>query len=123
MTISEYYPDLETFLTNLKGVKVDYNEWNWKRFNIGGKPFCAFCNDGTSKPYIVVKCEQEFNELMRSAYKGLIKPAPNMNKYYWSAVTPDMDITQDIIKKMCSRGYRLVLSKLPESVRNKILEE
>lgn len=122
MTIAEYYPNLETYLSGLKGVKVDYNEWQWKRFLIGGKPFCAFCNEGTSKPFIVVKCEVEFNELMRSAYKGLIKPAPNLNKYYWSAVTPDLDITYDVIKKMCYRGYKLVLSKLPEKERTRILE-
>lgn len=123
MEVADYYPDLERFLTAMKGVKVDYNEWNWKRFNVGGKPFCAFCEEGSSKPYIVVKGEREFHELMRSAYKGLIKSTPNLNKFYWSAVTPDKDITEEIIKKMCARGYRVVLQKLPENVRNKILQE
>ncbi|MBE6836540.1 MAG: hypothetical protein E7509_00885 [Ruminococcus sp.] len=123
MNICDYYPDLETFLVELKGVKVDYNEWNWKRFNVGGKPFCAFCNDGSAKPYIVVKGEKEFNDLMRSAYKGLIRPAPDMNKVYWSAITPDKDIPQEIVKKMCSRGYKVVFEKLPQNLRNKILEE
>lgn len=123
MIIADFYPGLEEFITGLQGVKVDINEWNWKRFTIGGKPFCAFADEGKSKPFIVIKNDRDFNELMRSAYKGLITPAPNLNKYYWSAVTPDKDIPTAIVKKMCSRGYRLVLSRLPEKERARILGE
>ncbi len=46
------YPWVEEYLTEKKGVAKDFREeWNWIRFSVGDKLFCAVCLDDDGKPY------------------------------------------------------------------------
>lgn len=122
MRISEVYPKLEEYLLSLKGVETEYDKKACeKKFLLKGKMFCAFCCDDTEQTLITVRCEPEFNELMRSAYSKLIIPGVNMNKAHWSSIIPDLDIPYEVVRKMCYRGYNLIFKSLPEKTQKKIM--
>ncbi|SEM44468.1 hypothetical protein SAMN04487770_13925 [Butyrivibrio sp. ob235] len=46
------YPWIEKYLMEKPGVTKDFQEeWNWIRFQLGGKMFVAICRDDNDLPY------------------------------------------------------------------------
>ena len=46
------YPWIEEYLLKKTGVTEDLQaDWNWIRFQIGGKMFAAICRDDNDQPY------------------------------------------------------------------------
>lgn len=47
------YQWIDNYLLNKKGVTKDLKiEWNWIRYQIGGKMFAAICLDSDGEPHI-----------------------------------------------------------------------
>lgn len=121
MTISEKYPWLYDYLTSKKGVVPDYKpEWDWTRFFINGKMFAAFCAAGTENALINVKCEPDFNFMLRSTYPDDIIPGYYMNKEHWNSIKINGNVPDDVVKEMCDRGYNLILNSFSKKVRAEI---
>ena len=48
------YPWIDEYLLGKKGVSKDLQkDWNWIRYQIGGKMFAAVCLDEQDKPYYI----------------------------------------------------------------------
>lgn len=123
MNISDFYPELESFIMSMKGVEKDYKaEWEWTRFMIKGKMFCAFCADNTDDALITVKCEPDFNLFIREQYKGTIIEGYYMNKTHWNSIKPDKNVPYELIQEMCTRGYNLILHSLSKKIQKEIAD-
>lgn len=119
--ILKCYPELENYLMSMKGVESDFKEeWGWTRFMVRGKMFCAFCSDGNDNSLITIKSEPDFNEFVRKQYPDRIIEGYYMSKIHWNSVIPDKDVPYELIKEMCSRGYKLIVSSFSKKVQAEI---
>ncbi|MCD8346347.1 MAG: MmcQ/YjbR family DNA-binding protein, partial [Lachnospiraceae bacterium] len=89
---------LDDFLMNKPFVTKDIQkDWNWIRYQIGGKMFAAVCLErGTNKPYyITLKLEPSEGDFLRQQYEDII-PGYYMNKTHWNSVKPDGNVPDDL---------------------------
>ena len=68
------YPWIEEYLLAKPGVTRDYKqEWNWIRFQIGGKLFTAVCLDDDDRPFcITMKLQPAKGDLLRQQFPDII---------------------------------------------------
>lgn len=116
------YDWIDEFLLNKKGVTKDLQkDWNWIRYQIGGKMFAAVCLDGEDKPYyITLKLEPAEGEFLRTQYEDIIA-GYYMNKLHWNSVKPDGKVPDDLLKDMLDKSYSLVLKSLSKKKQKEIL--
>lgn len=61
-------------------------EWQWTRFQIGGKLFAAICKDETGKDSLLtLKLPPEENRFLREQYSDIL-PGYYCNKEHWSSI-------------------------------------
>ena len=84
------YDWLDCYLMEKTGVEKDLKkEWNWVRYQIGGKLFAALCLDEHDMPYyITLKLDPEEGDFLRRQYEDIV-PGYYMNKTHWNSVKPD----------------------------------
>ncbi len=119
------YPWIDEELLAKPGVTKDLQaEWNWIRYQIGGKMFAAVClDDATGKPvYITLKLDPEEGEFFRQQYADII-PGYYMNKVHWNSVRADGVVPDDLLREMLEKSYRLVLGGLSKKKQRELLEE
>jgi len=106
-----------------KGVTSDLQPaWNWIRYHVGGKMFCAICLDDHDKPvYVTLKLEPPEGEFWRAQYADVI-PGYYCNKVHWNSIRADGDVPDDILRDMLEKSYRLVLSGLAKKKQREILQ-
>ena len=116
------YPWIDEYLMAKRGVTKDLQaEWNWIRYQIGGKMFAAVLLDHDDRPYYInLKLDPAEGELMRKKYPDVI-PGYYSNKLHWNSVKPDGDIPDDLLKTWLDRSYLLVLQDLPKAKQREIL--
>ncbi len=118
------YPWLDAYLMAKAGVHKDHKqEWNWTRYMIGGKLFCAVCMDESNAPYyITLKLEPAKGDALRNLYPDIL-PGYYMNKVHWNSVKPNGEVPEDLMKQMLDESYSLILHSLPKKKQQEILEE
>ena len=98
-------------------------DWNWIRYQVGGKMFAALCLDDGGRPvYITLKLKPEEGEFWRGQYGDVI-PGYYMNKTHWNSINPDGQVPDDILRDMLDRSYALVLAGLSRKTQREILGE
>ena len=109
------YPWIDEYLLKKKGVTKDHKlEWNWIRYMVGDKLFCAICLDDQNQPYfITLKLEPTKGDTLRNLYPDIL-PGYYMNKVHWNSVKPDGAVPDELMKQMLDEAYQLVLSGLPK---------
>ena len=112
------YNWLEACLLKKPGVTKNFKaEWNWTRYMVGGKLFCAICHDGAGGDvYITVKLEPLRGEFLRGQFADVI-PGYYMNKTHWNSVRTAGSLPEDILRDMLEESYRLVAAGLPKRTR------
>lgn len=112
------YDWLDAELCIWPGVTKDFKaEWNWTRYMVGGKLFCALCHDDAGRDvYITVKLEPLRGEFLRGQFPDVI-PGYYMNKTHWNSVRVQGDLPEDILRGMLEESYRLVAAGLPKKQR------
>lgn len=117
------YPWLDEYLLNKKGVTKDLKEeWNWIRYQIGGKLFAAVCLNEENIPYyITLKLEPAEGEFLRQQYDDII-PGYYMNKQHWNSIKADGNLSDDLLKDLLDKSYELVLSGLSKKKQREVLE-
>ncbi len=112
---------LDDYLMHKKGVHKDLkHEWNWIRYMIEGKLFCAVCLDDQDKPYyITMKQEPAKADFLRQLYPDIL-PGYYMNKVHWNSVRPDGQVPDDLMKAMLDDAYTLIFHSLPKKTQQKI---
>lgn len=116
------YDWIDEFLLNKKGVTKDLQkDWNWIRYQIGGKMFAAICLDDNDKPYyITLKLEPMEGDFLRNQYPDII-PGYYMNKMHWNSVKAEGEVPDDLLKDMLDKSYDLVLAGLSKKKQAEIL--
>ena len=112
------YDWLDAELCGWPGVTKDFKaEWNWTRYMVGGKLFCAICHDGAGGDvYITVKLEPLRGEFLRGQFADVI-PGYYMNKTHWNSVRTAGSLPEDILRDMLDESYRLVAAGLTRRER------
>ena len=116
------YNWIDTFLMTKKGVTKDLQkDWNWIRYQIGGKMFAAVCLDSDDKPYyITLKLDPAEGDFLRSQYDDII-PGYYMNKMHWNSVRADGNVPDNLLKDMLDKSYDLVLHSFSKKKQSEIL--
>ena len=112
------YDWLDGYLLGKSGVTKDFKaEWNWTRYMVGGKLFCALCHDDAGRDvYITMKLEPLRGEFLRGHFPDVI-PGYYMNKTHWNSVRAEGALPEDILRDMLDESYRLVAAGLRRSER------
>lgn len=118
------YTWIDEYLTEKPGVTRDLQkDWNWMRYQIGGKMFAAVCRDGSDRPYyITLKLDPLEGDFWRKQYEDII-PGYYMNKTHWNSVKADGEVPDDILKDLLDKAYQIVLGSLSKKKQKEILEE
>jgi predicted DNA-binding protein (MmcQ/YjbR family) len=116
------YEWIEEYLLKKPGVTKDLQEeWNWIRFQVGGKMFAAICRDDNDQPYyITLKLEPLEGDFMRKQYEDII-PGYYMNKVHWNSVKADGDVPDDLLKDLLDHAYQIVFGGLSKKKQKEIL--
>ena len=117
------YTWIDEFLLSKPGVTKDLQkDWNWLRYQIGGKMFAAICMGENDEPYyITLKLEPVEGEFFRQQYEDIV-PGFYMNKAHWNSVKPDGAVPDELLKDMLDKSYQLVLGGLSKKKQKEILE-
>lgn len=117
------YTWIDEFLLSKPGVTKDLQkDWNWLRYQIGGKMFAAICMGENDEPYyITLKLEPMEGEFFRQQYEDIV-PGFYMNKVHWNSVKPDGAVPDELLKDMLDKSYQLVLGGLSKKKQKEILE-
>ncbi len=116
------YPWIDEFLMEKPGVTRDHQkDWNWMRYQIGGKMFAAVCMDNDNKPYyITLKLEPMEGDFLRKQYEDII-PGYYMNKTHWNSVKADGAVPDDLLKDIMDKAYDIVFKSLTKKKQKEIL--
>ena len=116
------YTWIDEYLLSKAGVTKDLQkDWNWIRYQIGGKMFAAVCLGEDDKPYyITLKLEPMEGDFLRQQYKDII-PGYYMNKMHWNSVKPDGEVPDDLLKDLLDKSYQLVLEGFSKKKQQEIL--
>lgn len=122
MDIDMRYVWIDEFLLSKKGVTKDLQkDWNWIRYQIGGKMFAAIClNDKDEPYYITLKLDPIEGDFLRSQYEDII-PGYYMNKVHWNSIKADGAIEDQMLKDLLDKSYQLVLSSFSKRKRMEIM--
>ena len=118
------YPWINEYLLAKPGVTKDLQtEWNWIRYQIGGKLFAAVClDDATGKPvYITLKLDPAEGDFLRQQYADII-PGCYMNKVHWNSIKAEGNVPDELLKEMLEKSYRLVLGGFSKKRQKELLE-
>ena len=118
------YDWLDEYLRAKPGVTKDFQaEWNWIRYQIGGKMFAALClDDVTGKVvYITMKLDPAEGEFLRKQYEDII-PGYYMNKAHWNSVKAGGVVPDELLEEILEKSYRLVLGGLSKKRQKELLE-
>ena len=107
------YPWMDEYLMAKPGVtRYLQKDWNWIRYQIGGKMFAAICLDEENRPYyITMKLDPLEGETLRQQYEDIL-PGYYMNKLHWNSVRPDGAVPDALMRHMLDQAYTLVLHNL-----------
>lgn len=116
------YTWIDEFLLGKAGVTKDLQQdWNWIRYQIGGKMFAAVCLDSNNNPhYITLKLNPAEGEFLRQQYEDII-PGYYMNKVHWNSVKADGNVPDELLKDMLDKSYQLVLAGFSKKKQSEIL--
>ena len=117
------YPWIDAYLMEKCGVTKDLQpEWNWIRYQIGGKMFAAICLDDEDQPYyITLKLEPLEGEFWRKQYDDII-PGYYMNKTHWNSVKANGAVPEDLLMDLLDKAYKIVLGSLSKKKQKEIIE-
>lgn len=118
------YPWIDDYLLQKPGVTKDLQpDWNWIRYQIGGKLFAAVCLDDQDQPYyITLKLDSAEGDFLRGQYADIL-PGYYMNKTHWNSVRAQGSVPDDLLRNLLDEAYRLALHALPKKKQQEITGE
>ena len=120
---------LDALLQSYPGCTKDFKaEWQWWRYQVGGKMFAATCQPGPEhkgydqRELLTLKCEPALAELLRAEYPDIV-PGFYTDKRHWISVFLDGAVPDDVLRGLCDRSYALVFGKLTKKLQRAIEAE
>ena len=92
-------PWIDDYLLQKPGVTKDLQpDWNWIRYQIGGKLFAAVCLDDQDQPYyITLKLDPAEGDFLRGQYEDIL-PGYYRNKTHWNSVRAQGSVPDDLLR-------------------------
>ena len=123
------YPWLEDYLSAMPGAVRDYKEeWQWHRWQVGGKMFAALCTPGSrhaaayaGHPLLTLKCEPETALFLRQQHPEIL-PGFYMDKRCWNSLLLDGGLSEALVRELCDCSYGLVFQKLTKKLQKELLQ-
>ncbi len=81
----------------------------------GNKKSFALILQNNGKLYLNLKCDPFEADILRQSFSGVI-PGWHMNKKHWNTVFMDVDVPDELIKRMIENSYDLVKPKLRKRI-------
>ena len=123
------YEWLDAYLLGKAGAVKDYKlEWQWWRYQVGGKLFAATCQPGPEhkgydcRELLTLKCDPLRSELLRAEFPDIV-PGFYCDKRHWISVFLDGAVPEDVLRDLCDSSYRLVFEKLTKKLQREITEQ
>ncbi len=117
------YTWLDEYLMAKPAVTKDLQEdWNWQRYKIGDKMFCAVCLrwEDNQPYYINLKLDPAEGEFLRQQYEDII-PGYYSDKRCWNSVKPDGAVPDELLKELLDKSYALVLGGFSKKRQRELL--
>lgn len=123
------YEWLDGYLLSKPGVTKDFKEeWQWLRYQVGGKLFAAvLCPSAqydpayAGKDLINLKCDPMLVEMLRKTHPEVL-PGFYSDKRCWNSIDLGGALSDGQLKQLCDDSYRLVFEKLTKKLQKEILE-
>lgn len=123
------YEWLDDYLLQMPGAVKDFKEeWQWWRYQVGGRLFAAVMHPSdkydsayAEKDLINLKCDPMLAELLRREHPEVL-PGFYTDKRCWIAVDLGGVLSDGQLKQMCDDSYRLVFEKLTKKLQKEIME-
>ncbi len=117
------YDWIDEYLLQKPGVTKDLQkDWNWLRYKVGDKMFCAVCLSWENVPYYInLKLEPLEGDFYRNQYPGDVIPGYYSNKVHWNSINPDGAVPDDVVRSMLDKSYQLVLAGFSKKKQKEIL--
>lgn len=105
--------ELREFCLALKGVEEGFPFGETTLvFKVGGKIF-ALTGLDAEECKVNLKCDPEYALELREQFPDII-PGWHMNKRHWNTVHCERELDDNLIRKLISHSYDLVLESLPK---------
>jgi len=116
------YAWIDEYLMAKRAVTKDLQkDWNWIRYQIGGKMFAAVLLDHGNQPYYInLKLEPLRGEFLRGQFEDIV-PGYYSDKRCWNSVRPDGAVPDDLLRTMLDESYQLVLEGFSKKRQREIL--
>lgn len=117
------YTWLDDYLMKKKGVTKDFKEeWQWTRYQLGGKMFAAVCkNEQGEDSLITLKLKPEDGDFLRRQYEDII-PGYYMNKIHWNSIQADGAVPDEILMDLLDQSYNLILSGFSKKRQKELMD-
>lgn len=123
------YEWLDNYLLAKPGAVKDFKEeWQWQRYQVGGRLFAAIMHPSdkydpayAGKDLLNLKCDPLLAEMLRKMHEEVL-PGFYSDKRCWNSVDLGGSLSDAQLRQMCNDSYRLVFEKLTKKLQKEILE-
>lgn len=120
--IPKPYEWIDEYCLAKPGAEKEFKvEWNSVRYLLHGKMFAMLGGDKEGRPIFSLKLEPEFGEFVRASTPYII-PGYYLSKTHWNSVYLEGDVSNELMREMIDRSYRLLFESLPKKVQAEISE-
>ena len=121
---------IDPYLLALPGCAKDYKaEWEWQRYQVGGKMFAATMQPGSQpapeyagRRLLSLKCDPAWSEQLRGQHPDIL-PGFYADKRCWISIDLDGAVPEDLLRELCDHSYNLVFAKLTKKLQSEISEQ
>ncbi len=123
------YEWLDGYLLSKPGVTKDFKEeWQWLRYQVGGKLFAAVMRPSdkydpayAEKDLLNLKCDPMLADMLRKTHEEVL-PGFYSDKRCWNSIDLGGKLLDEQLKQLCDDSYRLVFEKLTKKLQKEIAE-
>lgn len=116
------YPWLDAYLREKPGTTYDFKEeWQWHRYQVGGKLYAAICLDDSGSPTLAtLKLDPQEGDFLRQQYPDQVIPGYYMNKVHWNSVRWEGSVPDGVVRHMADQSYELVFRSLSKKAQREV---
>lgn len=122
----ERFAWLDAYLLEKVGAVKDFKvEWEWMRYQVGGKLFAATCEPSEKHAVygghrlLSLKCDPQLSTLLQAEYPDIL-PGFYCDKRNWISIFLDGQVPDDVVRDLCDRSYALVFGKLTKKLQREL---